>query len=288
MNYPFIDLSLSNKDYHSRSEISKSDLDIILQSPGRLQYSKLLKKKQTPAMILGSLFHTLVLQPELFDQEYAFEFETKLQAEFQIDGKVDKDAWNNYKYERDNYKNTVGNKTIVDVDTLATCKAMRDSVMSNNTARALLKDAIIESSAFWNDEETGIPCRCRPDIAWPSKILVDLKSCEDASYNEFRRQIVKYNYDLQAYHYLNGYSQATGVTYDTFVFIVCEKNPPYGVAVYAINDAVVEAGGQIQKRALKNYSAWLNCEENSIYKGIYPDEIQSIDMAAYGFSTQDR
>lgn len=283
MNYPFLSMDMSNKDYHARPEISKSDMNIILRSPAHLQFAKLQKFKQTPATTLGSLFHTLVLQPHLLDQEYAIEPEKKLMKECE-----NKEEWEAYKIERDNFDKNAGGKIIINVDMLATAKAMRDSVFSSNTAMALLKDAIIESSAFWIDDETGIPCRCRPDIAWPQKILIDLKSTDDASFNEFRREIVNWNYDLQANHYLTGYSIATGKQYDTFVFIVCEKKPPYGVAIYAVNDAVIEAGGQLRKKILREYSAWMNADKNGIYKGIYPDEIQSIDMSAYGFDLGSR
>jgi hypothetical protein len=284
--YPFIDLNMSNKDYHLRSEISNSDISILKQSPALLQFAKLNKKKPTPAMVLGSLFHTLVLQPHLLNEEYVLEFKEQLMSEFKTeDGKTDKAAWEAYKFSRDNFKNNIGDKTIITVDQLATANAMKQSLMSNNTVCALLKDAIIESSAFWIDEDTGIPCRCRPDIAWPSNIICDLKTTDDASYNEFRRTIITWNYDVQAAHYLKGYSKASGRDYQTFVFIVCEKKPPYGIAIYAVNDAVVEAGGQLRGKILKKYSAWMNETNN---KGIYPDEIQSIDMAAYGFNLDDR
>lgn len=283
--YPFIDLNMSNKDYHLRSEISNSDIGKIMQSPALLQFSKLNKKRPTPAMVLGSLFHTLVLQPHLLNEEYVLEFQEQLMSEFKTeDGKTDKPAWENYKFSRDNFVNTIGDKTIISVDMLAQANAMKQSLMSNNTACALLKNSIIESSAFWVDEDTGIPCRCRPDIAWPSNILCDLKTTDDASYNEFRRTIVTWNYDVQASHYLKGYSKASGVEYKTFVFIVMEKKAPYGVAIYAVNDAVVEAGGQLRNKVLRNYSAWLNSKSESIY----PDEIQSIDMSAYGYSIDDR
>lgn len=282
--YPFIDLKMSNKEYHSRREISNSDLGIVLQSPALLAYSKLHKKKQTPDMILGSLFHTLILQPELLDIEYAIEPEKKLMKECK-----DKAEWEAYKIERDNFEANAGGKMIIDIDMLATAKAMRDSLQSSITFQAIMKKAIVESSAFWIDQETGIPCRCRPDIAWDKTMLFDLKTTSgSAGYNEFRRTIVNWNYDMNAAHYLKGYSAATGVEYSTYVFIVIEKKPPYAFAFYAVNDAVVEAGCQLRKKTLDSYATWMHRNASGESNSIYPDEIQLIDMAAYGFSINDR
>ncbi len=41
---------------------------------------------------------------------------------------------------------------------------------------------LAEPSAFWTDAETGIECRCRPDIYCPAfEIMADLKTTTDAS-----------------------------------------------------------------------------------------------------------
>jgi hypothetical protein len=85
-----------------------------------------------------------------------------------------------------------------------------------------------EESFYWIDEATGLLCKCRPDYRIPERrILVDLKSCEDASPEAFARTIFNYTYYIQAGFYLDGVSQVLAEPYRTFIFIAVEKTPPY-------------------------------------------------------------
>src|SRR6185369_8534287 len=67
--------NISNEEYHSSNGISRTSLMLLNKSPYHFWYEKLSgefeKKEQTPAMNLGSAFHTLLLEPELFDKEFA-------------------------------------------------------------------------------------------------------------------------------------------------------------------------------------------------------------------------
>lgn len=279
MTYPFIDKTMSNADYHKRPELSKSNLDHILQSPRHYEYHRTAPKKSTPAFTLGSLFHTLVLQPDLLLTEYTIEPEKKLKKD------IGDEAWKIYKQKHEDFEREAQNRIVVDKEQVMTATAMRDSVYANDTARKILTNCtMIETSAFWIDEETGLPCRCRPDAAWSSNIIVDLKSSSDASRNEFKRSIAAWNYDLQAYHYLEGFSKATGREYKTFVFIVCEKVPPYSVAIYTLDEQSIATGGRLQKKILNTFAEY---KKGSI-TGDYPDEIQEIGMSAFNHDIDNR
>ena len=52
---------LTNKEYHARPEISKSDLDLLAKSPLHLKMKNELKSEPTKALLLGSAVHKLVL-----------------------------------------------------------------------------------------------------------------------------------------------------------------------------------------------------------------------------------
>ncbi|MGV8130667.1 MAG: PD-(D/E)XK nuclease-like domain-containing protein [Candidatus Pacearchaeota archaeon] len=274
MQYPTIIYDMNNDEYHSREEISKSDMDKILRSPEYYKWAKTQKNKQTPAMRLGSLVHTMILQPENFVKEYVIGIEKKDQR-----NSANKVEWLAF-------LDTVGNRTIITQEEFDKAHAMREAFFSSETASTLLSKATaIESSAFWIDEETQIKCKCRPDFVLQDKrFICDLKTASDANFNEFRRTIVNRNYDLQCAHYLKGYSIASGIEYNNFIFIVIESDAPYGVAIYAVNEAVIEAGEKLRNKILKDYSNYIN---NGI-KNVYPDTIQYIDMAYYGFDIESR
>ncbi|MGG7074364.1 PD-(D/E)XK nuclease-like domain-containing protein [Campylobacter sp. 9BO] len=66
-------VSMTSKEYHSRPEISKSDLDLLAKSPLHLKLKHELKKEQTPSLLLGYVVHKLVLEPLEFESEFAIE-----------------------------------------------------------------------------------------------------------------------------------------------------------------------------------------------------------------------
>ena len=61
---------MTNAEYHSHPAVSKSDLDLISRSPLHFKTAKETPKVQTESMLLGSLVHKLVLEPDDFDNEY--------------------------------------------------------------------------------------------------------------------------------------------------------------------------------------------------------------------------
>ena len=68
---------LTNEEYHSLDYVSKSHLDLINKSPfhywDRYINPERVIPEPTKAMFLGSAFHTIVLEPDLFEKEYIVE-----------------------------------------------------------------------------------------------------------------------------------------------------------------------------------------------------------------------
>lgn len=81
-------------------------------------------------------------------------------------------------------------------------------------------------SIFWQDADTGIDCRCRPDYIHSSGIIVDLKSTLDASPAAFAKSCANSRYHVQDAFYSEGFYQAAGEWPRGFVFIAVEKPRP--------------------------------------------------------------
>ena len=64
---------LTNKQYHARPEISKSDLDLLARSPLHFKMKNELRSEPTKALLLGSAVHKLVLEPADFSNEFSVE-----------------------------------------------------------------------------------------------------------------------------------------------------------------------------------------------------------------------
>ena len=88
---------------------------------------------------------------------------------------------------------------IVEAVDLARAQAQAFAVRSQPDLAALLAEGRPEVSAFWLDEQTGELCKCRPDWVSPAGdgvILVDGKTCRDASPEGFGRAIWNLSYRL--------------------------------------------------------------------------------------------
>ena len=120
------------------------------------------------------------------------------------------------------------------------------------------------------------------------KILVDLKSCKDASQEAFEKSAFKLRYHVQAAFYLDI------LRYDQFIFIAVEKKTkaigyPHRVEVYVAShdDKWIEKGGaRIFKKGMlkagrdeyiKNLMTLKKCRESNKWPG-YPEEIQEIGL----------
>lgn len=275
---PVVIEDLSNEAYHSPEcpGVSKSDLDLISRSPLHYVHAKTAPKNETDAMTLGSLVHCLILEPHKVNDLYAVAPDVDRRT------KAGKEEYTQFIEESHG-------KTIINTDQMKLALEMKNAVANSITATQLLSNAKIETSAFALDHETGVIKKCRPDAAIiEDRILIDLKTCNDASINEFRRQIVNYNYDKQAAYYLNVYSEATGVKFDTFIFICVEKVAPFGVGIYMINDACLEAGEKLFRRDLESYRKTFENATTVKSIGGYPDMVQTIDMATFGFDLASR
>lgn len=233
---------LSNAAYHQHPAVSKSHLDEAHKS-GRHYWARYLdpnrvKPEPTPAMTLGSGFHAMVLEPDVYEQEFCVAPEIKRTT------KAGREEW--AAFVADNKK-----KTILTADQVALCQAMTESVFSHPAAKAILNlDGEAEQTFTWTDEQTGEACKCRPDYLVDG-MAIDLKTTVDASPEGFAKSVNNFRYHVQANWYLRGAPNAS-----QFVFIAVEKTPPFAVAVYVASPEMVAAGGRAADQDLANLAEW--------------------------------
>ena len=259
-------LSMPADQYHAHPAVGHSGLVRIMRSPAHYQEYVSNPPEPTPAMQLGTAFHTALLEHDRFSQTFVaapkFDRRTK-------EGKAAAEAW-----EVEN-----AGKTSLTVDQMAVIKEMIVSVRSHAGAVRLLGDGMAEMSAFWTDRETGIECKCRPDfLSMAGETvtgIVDVKTCVDASADGFARAIAALGYDVQAAFYQDGLKAVTGKTIP-FYFIAVEKEAPYAVAAYKASDEMIEVGRAKYRGALELLK-W--CRENGTWPGYQPNgEIETINL----------
>lgn len=257
-------MGLTNAEYHARPEVSKSGLDLVHRSPlhfwNRYLNSERVIEPPTEAMILGSALHTRVLEPHLFDDEYAV-------APEGIDRrtKEGKLRWADFEQE-------AAGKTLLKAEDAARIQAMADAVHHHRAARFLLTmPGKAEQSYFWTEDETGEKCKCRPD--WHSddgRIIVDVKTTEDASPGKFlRSSVLGWRYHVQQAFYMRGLPSA-----EVFLFVCVEKKPPFAVAVYSLPAKLVERG---LEEAMADLRMIASCRAASYWPS-YSDEIEELAL----------
>ncbi len=256
---------LKEDAYHAHKAIGSSQLKTILRSLGHYKFEQEQVRRPTKAMNFGTCFHLAVLEP------LRFKTEVVVMPEFRGTGMyAKKDAWLTENH----------GKLILSTDEMADCMMMLKAISSHNIASSLLVGGVPELSYFWTDKDTGIECKARPDYRRNGGALIDIKTTGDASLDDFSRAVLNYGYHISAAHYLNGVSQVLAQSFEKFIIIAVEKEPPYGVQVFEVDFGTLEKGQELCKRALLKLKVAKDSNRFPFY-----DEysIVPLNIPAYGF-----
>lgn len=255
---------MTNAEYHASGAVTKSVLDMVHKSPAYYQWCKQTPRQQTDSMLLGSVVHKLVLEPQDFAAEFAIVPECDRRT------KAGKEMYKTF-------VDSLGNGLqAVPPDVYDTAKAMADAVKAHPIAARLLTEGKAEESLFW--EQNGIKCACRPDWLRDDGLIVDLKTTQDASPESFIRDAYKYRYYVQAWWYHHG-ANLCGIHNDDFLFIAVESKPPHTVCVYAADDLYFRLG---EIEAMQDFQTYKECLESGQWYGYekFP-EVHSLSLPDY-------
>lgn len=258
-------LVVSAAEYHAHAAVGSSSLRTILKSsPAHFLYDRENPSESTPAQEFGTTIHQAILEPNVFKAQMV------VKPKFAGTGsRAHAEAW-----ALENH-----GKTIVTEDQLDIVSGILKSISKHSIASSILAGGASEESYFWRDADSGILCKCRPDFNREGRIVVDVKSTLDASYRSMQRDIANFKYHVQAAYYLDGITQVLGQTHDTFLILAVEKSAPYGVQVFEIDEATIEAGRQEYKRALMILK---KCQETGVYPA-YPDALTPLALPAWAW-----
>lgn len=222
---------ISNEEYHSSEGISRSALMKLELSPYHYWYEYISgyadKEKDTESMKIGNAFHTLLLEPHLFNDDFI------VMPPIDRRTKEGKAAYADFEA-------SAGMKTILTEYQYDTAKSMADAVLEHKMVKDLIYDAQYEQSIYWTDEETGLQFKARPDI-WHPHIVVDLKSTKSGEYRDFQSSAIRYGYFLQAGMMYEA-CRSISKPFEKFVFLSVEKTKPYAPSVYPLDDWAIEFG----------------------------------------------
>ncbi|MBS8301737.1 exodeoxyribonuclease VIII [Escherichia coli] len=251
---PGIYYGISNENYHAGPGVSKSQLDDIADTPALYLWRKNapVDTTKTKTLDLGTAFHCRVLEPEEFSNRFivAPEFNRRTNA-----GKEEEKAFL--------MECASTGKTVITAEEGRKIELMYQSVMALPLGQWLVESAgHAESSIYWEDPETGILCRCRPDKIIPEfHWIMDVKTTADIQ--RFKTAYYDYRYHVQDAFYSDGYEAQFGVL-PTFVFLVASTTVEcgrYPVEIFMMGEEAKLAGQQEYHRNLRTLADCLNTNE---------------------------
>ena len=265
----FTDLNID--DYHKSDGISSSGINLILESPKKYHYrylSGLYKPKDSKALTFGNAIHTLALEPKTFAERFVM-----LDEGFTLHSNSNKKI----------YKDIIeSGKTPLKQNDFKEISNIAYSLNHFDGFRRLFDASYsCEVSLFWNSEQ-GVQLRARPDF-FNDYLIVDLKTTESILYDDWQRSIVKNGYHIQAAMQIDGMAILTGKNL-TFCHVAIEKEPPYEVAMYALDEESINIGRELYKKGALLYK---QCKEVDYWPSIN-ETIQLISLPDFYVSNYNK
>lgn len=251
---PGIYYDIPNEAYHAGPGVSKSQLDDIADTPAIYLWRKNapVDTEKTKTLDTGTAFHCRILEPEEFSKRFiiAPEFNRRTSA-----GKEEEKTF------LEECART--GRTVLTAEEGRKIELMYQSVMALPLGQWLVESAgYAESSVYWEDPETGILCRCRPDKIIPEfHWIMDVKTTADIQ--RFRTAYYDYRYHVQDAFYSDGYRAQFGEI-PTFVFLVASTTAEcgrYPVEIFMMGEDAKLAGQREYRRNLQTLAECLNNDE---------------------------
>lgn len=243
---PGIYVDVPDSTYFQVSALNNSRLNTFIQkSPAHAKYdAENPDYSSTDSQLLGTVAHTLLLQPDEFEDKiktlpggYAGsnKWKKELIARFpNAPLSTDNKKADNLALIEEHYPDAV----IADESMIDQAKAMvekmryDDSQYYNGKLKGMMSSGYAEVVFIWEDEETGILCKCKFDwINFDIGLGFDYKTSRDASPKKFNYSVSDYGYHRQLVHYYRG-ATANGVQIQKNAILAQEKEPPYQHAWY--------------------------------------------------------
>lgn len=267
-------LNLPIEEYHADLSLSVSGMKHLLNSDLHYWYNSGFNPNrefiETPALKTGKLLHTMLLEPEKFNQLYMIK---KNVYSSKVQGFIGEGEYNE-------------------------ALNMINIIKENPFYEQFLTGGYAEVSIFWKCTNTGVPCKIRIDYL--NNYIVDYKTTNIALLHKIKPSILSYNYHIQTAFYIYGLQQIASQSYEIyniknsddkksikniidnfnkkFVFLWQEKTAPYASLVTELTQDFIEVGAEGATMALdlykKNFekfgfNKWHDSDNDKIYSVDY-------------------
>ncbi|MER3366496.1 PD-(D/E)XK nuclease-like domain-containing protein [Providencia rettgeri] len=295
--------NISNDDYHSSNGISSTMLKdgrISLMYFERRHISKVIQRERSEALDFGSLFHTLVLEPEKVEDEFslaptipagAFTNTDSIKAfireynadkpkaeQLKLTGKKEELAASvkavkpDAVFEDDLISAWQSDESRIRItgDQYRLGKAMQQAVFDHPEAGKLVihPNRAVEVSYYGIDDDTGLEVRVRPDleIQYDENLRVgfDLKSASLGRYKQDAITAMIRKEIINRDYHVSAAMYCDIAMLDQFFWIFVNKDENYHWV------AIVEASPELLELGRLEYKKTLRDINNSMNTGVWP------------------
>lgn len=295
-----VGIDISNDEYHSSNNMGVSKLKLLIDNAKEFEakyITKTIEQKETDALTVGKLHHTLVLEPHKFDEDYIIidlparpvkdDFVNVLEAlggevDLKENGKCDivvADTVEGLKAKiekiKTSMKKTICTKTQYELAKQTSEKALNSwfelIVAGKTLLKAQLRDLLQLDKCYvektFYGQISGVDVQVRPDILinlglkndiW---FVIDLKTLEVATPQMFVKQGGTFFWDMQEQFYLDVLRQ-NGINPKAFYFNCAGKKEFSGAGFYEWGISTKEEAKKVVKAGMRKYKY---CKENNIY-----------------------
>ena len=253
-----IELDQTNEQYHADvSILSNSAKELSIRNPRLFKAIYIDRTQQpapaTPARRLGGAAHKLILEYEDFGKCYLVQPEAnrattagkELIKAFDLGYGITREKVNGVEV-----VTAPGGMTVISTKEHSEALKIRDAVMGSTLARRLIEsEGETEHSFAWEDADTGIMLKSRPDKTLLANVILDIKTCRLASPANFTSDCHKHGYPRTAAWRIRGHFARSGVL-PVHLFIAVSKETG-DVGVYELGEQELALGQRQNDAALR-------------------------------------
>ena len=209
----------------NRLALSSSSLKTLLSSPKTYKFSLEYGSPSSQALRDGWLFHTAILEPNVFEAQTFIDVQSKNTKKFR-EAKAE-------------------NPRVFTAKERSDAERLADAFLRNEHAKELIRDSEFEVPVI--GEVMDMPFRGKADVLATNRI-VDLKT-SSGNLKDFHYSANKYGYDVQCYLYCNLF----GKSHKDFYFLALDKGS-LDIGIFNCSEEFYFRGEEKVEKALHLYN----------------------------------
>lgn len=253
---------MQREEYEQIAAVNWSTLKHLGKSPAHYLHALTNPGEDTDARQRGRVTHLAVFEPERFTKEVAVYAERRVGKDWQA-------------FVQLHQGKEIITSRMNDVATTIAGVARNHPLSAKYLAGGASERTVqwkYRSPAIAHLEVFEMACKARLDFVAEAGAIVDLKSTRDASPTGFAREVLRYEYHVQAAFYVDGYEAETGIRLP-FVFVAVEAAAPFVVQIYRVPDHVLELGRARYMELLAHLNV---CRKESRWDGYASTEMELV------------